>query len=162
MTFSNSRNTSKALFAIFTFLTVSLCSGAYMLYLSQKNNITKEKHNELAAINKLKIEQIVNWRNNLLSDAKTIYYNQPVIIHINEINYLAAELTRFSLKTFSFRSRASGNLTQTRLNLGINPNVNHQTISEWTKSLLKEFDYPKALLVNPSDKVIFNTNFNEP
>jgi PAS domain S-box-containing protein len=106
--------------------------GGYILYLHQKKNITLAKHNELAAINKLKTEQIVNWRNNLLVDAKTIYYNQPVITHIHE------------------------------LNLDINPQANYQIVSKWTESLLKEFDYTNALLVNPDGKVIMNTNPSEP
>ena len=106
--------------------------GGYILYLHQKKNITLEKHNELAAINKLKIEQIVNWRNNLLDDAKTIYYNQPVITHIHE------------------------------LNLGINPKTNYSIVSKWTESLLKEFDYTNALLINPDGKTIMNTNPGEP
>ena len=131
MPLSNSHNSSNALLVIFIFLTISLSTGGYILYLHQKKNMTLEKDNELAAINKLKIEQIRNWHNNLLSNAKTIYYDQPVVTHIRE------------------------------LNLGINPKSNNQIVSKWAESLLKEFDYPKALLVNPSDKVIFNTNFNE-
>src|ERR1035437_20839 len=128
----NSRNSSKALLVIFILLTFCLSMGGYILYLHQKKNITLEKHNELAAINKLKIEQIVNWRNNLLVDAKTIYYNQLVITHIHE------------------------------LNLGINPKTNYHIVSKWTESLLKEFDYTNALLVNPDGKAIINTNPGEP
>lgn len=132
MPLSNSRNSSNALLIIFSFLTVMLITGGYILYVHQKKDITLDKHNDLIAINKLKIEQIANWRNNLLSNAKTIYYNQPAIIHLNELNH------------------------------SINPKVNSRTISEWTESFLKEFDYTKALFVNPSGKVIINTNPNEP
>ena len=128
----NSRNLSKVLLVIFILLTFCLSMGGYILYLHQKKNITLEKDNELAAINKLKIEQIVNWRNNLLDEAKTIYYNQPVITHIHE------------------------------LNIGINHKANYQIVSKWTESLLKEFDYTNALLLNPVGKVIMSTNPSEP
>ena len=129
---SMSRSSKNMLIAIFTFLAVAICTGGYMLYLHQKKIITLEKYNELAAINKLKIAQIVNWRNTLLSNSKTIFYNQLVVTHIQELNF------------------------------GITTKINYQTISNWSKSLLKEFENSKLLLVNPSDKVIINTNPNEP
>ena len=132
MPLSHSRNSSIALMVIFIVLTLSLLMVGYMLFVHQKTNMTFEKRNELAAINKLKIEQITNWRNNLLSSAKTIYYNQPVITHLHE------------------------------LNLGINLESNHQIVSDWTKSLLREFEYTKVLLVNPTGKVIMNTYPGEP
>jgi PAS domain S-box-containing protein len=132
MPLSVPRNLSNALLVIFIILTLCLLTVGYILFLHQKTNMTFEKHNELAAINKLKIEQAANWRNNLLSNAKTIYYDQPVITHLHE------------------------------LNLGINPKSNNQIVSEWVKSLLEEFEYTKALLVNPAGKVIMNTNPGEP
>ena len=132
MSLSNLRNSSKAFLVIFTFLTVSLCTGGYLLYLHQKRDITFEKNNELAVINKLKTEQIANWRNNLLSNAKAIFFNQPVITHIHE------------------------------LDLGINTKINHRNISKWAASLLKEFDCSKVMLVNPVGEVIINTHSNAP
>ena len=131
MAFSKLHKTYISLLAIFIILTICLSTGGYILYLHQKSNITQEKNNELATINKLKIEQIVNWRNNLLTDARTIFYNQPVITHIHEFN------------------------------LGINTKSNQQIISKWGEALLKEFEYTKVLIVNPDGKVILNSNPDE-
>jgi len=132
MSISNTRKSSFALLAIFIFLTVILCTGGYILYQHQKKDITLEKQNELVAINRLKIEQAVNWRNNLLFNAKSIFYDQSFIKHIHDYN-----------KGYSRKN-------------------NIDIISGWILSLLKEFDYTNALLVNPAINVVVNTNTYNP
>ena len=132
MSITNTRNLSFALLAIFILLTVILCSGGYFLYQHQKEDINREKQNELVAINKLKIEQAVNWRNNLLFNAKSIFYDQSFIKHIHDYNR------------------------------GISRKINNEIISGWVLSLLKEFDYKNALLVNPAGKVLVNANSYNP
>ncbi len=48
--------------------------------------MTLEKHNELIAISKLKVDQITNWRNNLLSDAVSIFNNTMAIEAIRQLD----------------------------------------------------------------------------
>jgi PAS domain S-box-containing protein len=132
MSISNTRNSSFTLLAIFIILTCILCTGGYILYQHQKKDITREKQNELVAINRLKIEQAVNWRNNLLFNAKSIFYDQSFIKHIHDYN------------------------------LGYRRKSNNVIISGWILSQLKEFDYSNALLVNPAGKIVVNTNTYNP
>ena len=40
--------------------------------------------------------------------------------------------------------------------IGINQNESRQTIAVWIKSLLKESDYSKVLLIDPSNKIVLN------
>ena len=117
---------------IFAILTIFLCTGGYFLYRYQKKIITIEKHNELAAISKLKIVQIVSWRSDIMSYARSIYYNQAVIKHIHE-HYFK-----------------------------INQKESLQTIESWIKSLLNESEYSKVMLVDPTNKIVVSSDPTEP
>jgi len=132
MSLSNSKKSTNLLLAIFICLTLLLCLGGYVLYCYQKKDITIEKHDELAAISKLKIDQIVNWRNERLEDARNISNNQTVIIHINEYIH------------------------------GVDRYANYLIINKWLKTVLAEPDYSMALILDPWGKVIINTNPSKP
>ena len=132
MSQSNSKKSVNLLLSIFIILTFLLCTGGYVLYQYQKKNITIEKHDELAAISKLKVDQIVNWRNERLQDALNILNNQAVIIHINEYIH------------------------------GINHYGNYQTITKWVNTVLAEPNYSMVLLEDQQGKVIINTNPTKP
>ena len=60
---------------IFIFLSVSIGIAGYYFFKSQKEDIKKEKQDELAAIADLKVKQIVSWRQERLADAGAIYSN---------------------------------------------------------------------------------------
>lgn len=119
---------ANVLLFIFAILTIFLSTGGYFFYRYQKNIITIEKHNELAAISKLKIVQIANWRSDRMSYARSIFYNQAVIKHIHEHN------------------------------LRINQKESLQTIETWIKSLLNESEYSKAMLVDPLNKIVISSD----
>ena len=128
---STTPKSANVLFSIFAILTLFLCTGGYIYYKLQKKIITIEKHNELAAVSKLKIDQIASWRSDRMSHARTIFNNQAIIKHIHEYY------------------------------IGINQNESRQTIGVWIKSLLKESEYSKVLLVDPSNKIVLNANTSE-
>jgi len=72
------------LIAVFILLTIVFATAGYLLFSYQKKSITRDKHNELAAISQLKVDQIVNWRNERLGDANTIFYNKSFTNHIKQ------------------------------------------------------------------------------
>ena len=128
MTLSSSKKSANLLLAIFIILTLFLCIGGNGLYRYQKKAITIEKHDELAAISKLKVDQIVSWRKERLENARSIYNNQAIVTHINQ--YIQ----------------------------GIDHYVNYLTISRWMKAILEEPDYSMVTLIDPSGKIIINSN----
>jgi len=75
----NNKSRGISLIAFLIGLTLIFCTGGYVFYRDQKMTMILEKYNELAAISKLKVNQIVNWRNERLGDANTIYNNRLTI-----------------------------------------------------------------------------------
>ena len=132
MSLPNTQKSANLLLSIFLILILLLSLGGYELYNYQKGNITIEKHNELAAIGKLKVDQIINWRNERLENARNIFYNQAIIIHINEYIH------------------------------GVNRDDNHLTITRFFNSILHEPDYSTVFLLDPIGKIVINTNPAEP
>ena len=132
MTETNTIKSANYLILIFIILTLLLSLGGNLLYRYQKRNITIEKYDELAAISKLKVEQISNWRRGQMNNARIIFNNQAIIIHINEYNR------------------------------GINRATNNKVINNWVNSLFGDYDFTMLSLVDPSGKYIFNTNPSEP
>jgi len=63
---------------IFLIFALGIISGGYFYYRAQKENLVKQKQNELAAIADLKTKQIVNWRNERVADAK-VTLRSPLI-----------------------------------------------------------------------------------
>ncbi len=53
-------------------LAVLIAAGGYLYYRHQTNTIREQKHAELTAIAKLKINQLVQWRKERMADARTI------------------------------------------------------------------------------------------
>ena len=128
MRLSDTKKSTNLLLSVTIILTILLCIGCYALYHNQKKNITIEKHEELAVVSKLKVDQIVNWRKERLENSRSIYNNQAIIIHINEYIH------------------------------GVDPYLNYLNITKWIKSILNEPDYSMVLLTDPSGKIIINTN----
>lgn len=60
------------LIIIFVILSIGILTTGYLYYKNQEDYITKEKQQELAAINALKIDQIISWRQERIDYASTI------------------------------------------------------------------------------------------
>jgi PAS domain S-box-containing protein len=73
------------LFIIFLSAFVILTIIGFYYYNNQRNLIKNNKINELVSISNLKAQQIVNWRNERLGDAKSIYSNESIILDINDL-----------------------------------------------------------------------------
>src|ERR1035437_3284522 len=132
MTESNTQKSANYLILIFIFLTLLLSIGGNLLYRFQKKNISIEKHDELAAISKLKVEQISNWRREQMNNARIIFNNQAIITHINEYNHK------------------------------VNRAINYKVINNWVNSLFVGYDFTMLSLIDPSGNYIVNTNPSQP
>ncbi len=56
----------------------------FIYFENQKNHIKKEKQNELMAIADLKVDQIVNWRNERLADLSSVLDNPLIISQLQQ------------------------------------------------------------------------------
>ena len=56
----------------------------FIYFENQKNHIKKEKQNELMAIADLKVDQIVNWRNERLADLSSVLDNPLIISQLHQ------------------------------------------------------------------------------
>ena len=72
------------LLIIFLFLATGIGTSGYLYYAQQKEHLRKETGNNLSSIADLKVKQIVNWREERLADAETIYNNPLIISHIQQ------------------------------------------------------------------------------
>jgi hypothetical protein len=70
---SSSRKIPWYLLLIFSFLSLGILVIGYIYYEHQVAHIKEDKQNDLAAILDLKIQQIVTWRRERLSDARVIF-----------------------------------------------------------------------------------------
>lgn len=129
---SNTKKSANIFLSIFIILTLLLSIGGNLLYRYQKKNITIEKHDELAAISKLKVDQIVNWRKERMNNARIIFNNQAIITHISDYNQ------------------------------GVNQAADYHIINAWINSLFDDPEYSMVSLIDPSGKTIINTNPAQP
>jgi PAS domain S-box-containing protein len=67
-------------------VSILLIAGSYIYYRYEERAIRNEKYNELKSIAELKINQIVRWREEIISDA--IVFSQRNFIKISAIQYL--------------------------------------------------------------------------
>src|SRR5664280_616930 len=67
------------LVVIFLLFSVAIILVGIFYYESQKNKIFTEQENNLSAIALLKINQILNWRNERIEDATVISHDKPLI-----------------------------------------------------------------------------------
>ncbi len=104
------------LIAVFILLTIVFATAGYLLFSYQKKNITRDKHDELAAISQLKVDQIVNWRKERLGDANSIFYNKSFTNYIKQ--YLG----------------------------GINRNQNYREAFNWLTVIQKNYGYSSFLI----------------
>ena len=72
------------LFFIFSFLSLGILLIGYVFYKNQVSHIKRDKQNALAAIMELKIQQVINWRQECLSDARVIAADRFLAQRINE------------------------------------------------------------------------------
>ena len=61
---------------VFVLLTLGIMAAGYLYFQKQKDHITGDKKNDLAAIADLKMSQIDTWRKERLADARMIYENR--------------------------------------------------------------------------------------
>ena len=61
-------------------LAILIAAGGYLIYRHQVNTIREQKYAELAAIAKLKIDQLVQWRKGRIADARVMSCS-PFFIH---------------------------------------------------------------------------------
>jgi len=129
---SSTKRSTNILVSIFLILTLLLSLGGNLLYRYQKKNITLDKYNELLAISKLKVDQLVKWRKDHMDEARSISKSHAIKVHINE--YI----------------------------LGIDHNKNYPALKEWIYSLLDNPEYTLASLIDPDGKNIIDTNPADP
>ena len=92
-------NSAGKLIFVFAVLAIFMALGSYVLFTAQKNKIISEKQNELASITHLKVQQIVNWRNERLGNAQSAFHNQSFINDVEKI--IAGESRKESFKRIS-------------------------------------------------------------
>lgn len=113
--------------AIYIFIFITILSAAYLIYYNQKKSIEKDKENLLISISRLKLEQILDWRNDKLDDAKVI---------INE-DYLRGEIKNFIKDKFDLDKRL-------------------KLLSQFN-AFLRDRDYDKVILTDKYHNLILNT-----
>ncbi len=112
------RQTQRKLILIFLFLIISISIAAYSYYRFQQRRIIDEKQNELAAIVDLKIQQIIQWRNERLGDAGIIFENILIANQVRSFFQSPNELNR------------------------------KNEVNSWLQSFLKHYGYSAALLLD--------------
>ena len=118
--------------AILAFLVVLIISFAGILYYyHQANELRKEKSEELKAVSSLKIEQIVNWQNERISDIKIIAESKKFI-----------ELTYGLLKN-------------------IDDNNIKENVIERLRLVKQNKMYQDVLLLSPAGEIILNFDPNK-
>jgi PAS domain S-box-containing protein len=113
-------------------LSMIFCAGGLIFYNHQKKIFVSEKHNNLIAISQLKVDQIVNWRNERLGNASTIFNNLLAIDAVHEM------------------------ITGTR------PDENYRKLSEWLFSIQKSYDYSSVLLLDTNLQILISSSPVEP
>lgn len=113
----------KWLIAIFLLLTLTIAISGYIHFKHQQESIKKTAGAELMAIAHLKVDQIVNWRNERLADGNFTAKNQELAWLIK--NYLK-EPSSVVLKN---------------------------QIIHWIAELKNAYDYYQVLLLDPSGNV---------
>jgi len=78
------RNVPLHLILIFALLSIGIWISGYLYYKYQREDIKKEKQEDLAAVADLKVSQIVNWRRERLADAQNIFENKLIIPHVQQ------------------------------------------------------------------------------
>jgi hypothetical protein len=73
---------------VFLFITAGILITGHLYYQSEKNKIVNEKQNELSAIANLKVEQINQWSNERLGDAKIIFQNISLVHQVESFSGL--------------------------------------------------------------------------
>jgi PAS domain S-box-containing protein len=80
-----SQKTAWYLVLVFALLTLGIMAAGYLYFQKQKDQITADKKNDLAAIADLKMNQIDNWRKERLADARMISENRMLAIRAQQL-----------------------------------------------------------------------------
>jgi PAS domain S-box-containing protein len=72
------------LIVIFALLSIGIWISGYLYYKYQKEDIKRDKQEDLAAIADLKVNQIVNWRRERLADAQNIFENKLIVPYVQQ------------------------------------------------------------------------------
>ena len=74
--------------ALYIFIFIAIISAAYYIYYSQKKSIEKDKEDLLVFISHLKLDEIKNWREDKIDDAKVIisevYFKEEIRDYLND------------------------------------------------------------------------------
>lgn len=111
------------LILVFVVFTIGILLLGYIFYRSQRERLVAERRDNLEAISSLKIDQIIQWYNERISDATVISHNMPLVL---------------SIKRFIDGDK------NTDL-----PN----DLKSWMQSVAREYDYGGVLLIDTSFNV---------
>jgi PAS domain S-box-containing protein len=78
-------------YLVFVILTIVIFASGYLFYNSRKETLIKEKYQELSTIADLKTKQIVDWRQNIISEGYEFLNNQLFISELD--NYIRGKRT---------------------------------------------------------------------
>ncbi len=70
---------------VFALLTLGIMAAGYLYFQKQRDQITRDKRNDLASIADLKMSQIDAWRKERLADARMIYENRPLALRAQQL-----------------------------------------------------------------------------
>ncbi len=124
--------------ALYVFIFIAIISAAYIIYYNQKKSIEKDKEDLLVYISRLKLGEIISWREDKIDDAKVI---------TNE-DYLKEEISSF-------------------INDNTNKKKRLKLLNQFN-AFLRDQDYDKVILVDKKNipilttgGVLKNININE-
>jgi PAS domain S-box-containing protein len=112
-------------------LAVIIVLSGYFFFLNVKEKIKEEKYHELTAIGKLKVDQIVSWREERLGDAKVLSSNQSFITDLK---------LHFSHESDS---------------------IDHNRVFKWLSVLNNTYKYHSIYVVDKNLKIRFSTFQND-
>jgi PAS domain S-box-containing protein len=113
------RSLPSTLIFVFLFITAGILITGHLYYQSEENKIVNEKQNELSAIADLKVEQINQWINDRLGDAKIIFQNISLVHQVESFFRAPEEIKR------------------------------KQELRMWIKSLMDNYSYSDVYLIEP-------------
>jgi PAS domain S-box-containing protein len=122
-------NRSWILIAIFVAFSVLISGAGYMFYKSQEGHIKRRAFEQLAAIANLKVHEIATWRNERMSDARSLFALNPFVS------------TYLKLAEKNPSDRAA-----------------KQNLLEWMAVMIENYGYESILLLRPDGSLLFSSS----
>jgi PAS domain S-box-containing protein len=122
-------NRSWILIAIFVAVTVLISGAGYVFYKSQEGHLKRRSFDQLAAIAGLKVHDIATWRNERISDARSLFALNPFVSTYLEL----AEKN-------SSDSAAKQNFLR------------------WMAAMIENYGYESILLLRPDGSIVFSSS----